>query len=167
MGDTKYKGSPCNRVGSALLVEKFTEVEMRDMQDDQLFMDAMQFNEDFDTLRAPVEMNIGGSKRGSLVGDSSKIRASLKCSREDIRMLDELCCYLHAAVMRMRGQFHQSNPVVLRGGHKRDENVAAKIIAEMTGDGLLTEQHRKNKFFGSDMAGLGYDIPDPLPLSID
>jgi hypothetical protein len=91
---------------------------------------------------------------------------SLNLGREDIKMFDELCCYLHAAIMRMRGQFHQSNPFVLAGSHKANiDNTAAKLIAEMTGDGLLTDQHRKNKFFGSDMAGLGYEIPDPLPLT--
>ena len=72
--------------------------------------------------------------------------------------------YRHTAKMRMRGQFHQSNPAVLSHNSNEGINIAEKVIREKTYD-LFTVHGRKNAFFGSALNGIGVDdLQDPLPL---
>ncbi len=130
--------------------------------DEADFLKAVEFNRFLDTVRAPIEQCIGGSKRGSFSGDRAKIRMSLKNSTESIALFDELAVYLHAAIMRMRGQVWQSNSAVLSMEHH--SHIAKKIINEQTGTNLFTFPGRKSAFHGSALHGMGNVLPPILPL---
>jgi hypothetical protein len=114
-GDSAYIGPSNNRLTCSEI----------NILNDLKFLTAVEYNRHLNKIRAPIEQCIGGSKRGSLIGDRAKTRMSLKTTLAKVVLFDELAVYLHAAIMRMRGQVWQSNSAVLSMEYQ--SNIANQI----------------------------------------
>lgn len=108
---------------------------------------------------------VGGVKRGKLLADTSKMRMSLKCSKEKMCMLIELAIFLQETKMRMRGQYYNSNPAVIQSGMGGVDQ-AQRVINMLVPDRLVTRPDYVRRFYGEHTHGQGQVIPPPLSLEM-
>jgi len=158
-GDSKFIGASNFRFSSSDLLRPFTPQDIAQMNIHFQNL-ALEFNDSFHSLRATVELNIGGTKRSAYTGDKSKCRMSLHTHPQHVSMLYELSMYLHTCKMEWRGQFHNSNPEIVSHGIG-GVNVARRVINQHL-ERLFTAQGRSRAFFGCALAGLNQFEPDVL-----
>jgi len=152
-GDSKFIGASNFRFSSSDLLRPFTPQDIA--QTNIHFQNlALEFNDSFHSLRATVELNIGGTKRSAYTGDKSKCRMSLTHTQH----VSMLCEYRFICTLA-KGQFQNSNPEIV--SHGIGVNVARRVINQHL-ERLFTAQGRSRAFFGCALAGLNQFEPDVL-----